>query len=57
MPGLLTKILPREKSFFEMFNRQAENVYAGAQALVEMLEHFENPAQGAEKLKTLRMPS
>ena len=35
-----------------MFNKQAENVHAGAQALVEMLEHFENPGQGAEKLKS-----
>ena len=52
MPGLLTKILPHEKSFFEMFNKQAENVHAGAQALVEMLEYFENPEQGAEKLKS-----
>jgi uncharacterized protein Yka (UPF0111/DUF47 family) len=52
MPGLLTRILPNEKSFFEMFNRQAENVHAGAQALVEMLEHFENPAQGAETLES-----
>jgi predicted phosphate transport protein (TIGR00153 family) len=52
MPGLLTKILPHEKTFFEMFNRQAENVNAGAQALVEMLENFENPAQGAEKVES-----
>jgi hypothetical protein len=52
MPGLLTRILPHEKTFFEMFNKQAENVYAGAQALVEMLENFENPAQGAENLKS-----
>jgi uncharacterized protein len=52
MPGLLTRILPHEKGFFEMFNKQAENVHAGAQALVEMLEHFENPAQGAEILES-----
>jgi predicted phosphate transport protein (TIGR00153 family) len=52
MPGLLTKILPHEKTFFEMFNRQAENVNAGAQALVGMLENFENPAQGAEKVES-----
>ena len=52
MPGLLTKILPHEKSFFEMFKQQAENVHAGAEAMVEMLENFENPAMGADKVES-----
>jgi predicted phosphate transport protein (TIGR00153 family) len=52
MPGLLTKILPYEKTFFTMFNHQAENIHAGAQALVEMLEHFETPAVGAERVES-----
>ncbi|HXJ17294.1 MAG TPA: DUF47 family protein [Candidatus Polarisedimenticolia bacterium] len=52
MPGILGKILPREKSFFHMFNQQAENVHAGAVAMVEMLEHFENPAEAASKVES-----
>jgi len=52
MQGLLGKLLPREKSFFHMFNQQAENVHAGAIALVEMLEQFENPEVGAEKVES-----
>jgi len=52
MPGLLGKILPREKSFFHMFSQQAENVHAGAEAMVEMLEHFENPQSGASKVES-----
>src|SRR6266849_9900949 len=52
MPGLLTKILPHEKSFFEMFTQQAVNVHAGAEAMVEMLENFENPAMGADKVES-----
>jgi predicted phosphate transport protein (TIGR00153 family) len=52
MPGLLTRILPHEKTFFTMFNQQAENVHAGAEAMVEMLEHFENPAMGADKVES-----
>jgi predicted phosphate transport protein (TIGR00153 family) len=40
MPGLLGKILPHEKTFFEMFVRQAENVHAGAIALIQMLENY-----------------
>ncbi|HWG60021.1 MAG TPA: DUF47 family protein, partial [Candidatus Acidoferrales bacterium] len=43
---------PRENSFFQMFTEQAENVHAGAVALVEMLEHFENPPAGAEKIES-----
>jgi predicted phosphate transport protein (TIGR00153 family) len=50
-PGLLRRILPREKSFFQMFNQQAENVEAGAIAMVEMLEHFEDAATGADKVE------
>ncbi|HXU47438.1 MAG TPA: DUF47 domain-containing protein [Candidatus Binatia bacterium] len=51
MPGLLQKILPREQSFFRMFVEQAENVQAGAQALVDMLENYGDPATGAERVK------
>ena len=40
MTGLLGKILPREKTFFAMFLRQAENVQAAATALVRMLENY-----------------
>jgi predicted phosphate transport protein (TIGR00153 family) len=50
-PGLLRRILPREKSFFQMFNQQAENVEAGAIAMVEMLEHFDQAAAGAEQVE------
>ncbi len=51
MPGLLTRLLPREQSFFEMFVRQAENVNAGAQALVDMLENYDDPAARAERVE------
>ena len=51
MPGLLGKLLPQEKSFFKMFTEQAENVNAGAVALVEMLENFNNLTSGAERLE------
>src|SRR5271155_183611 len=51
MSGFLRRILPREKSFFQMFNQQAENVEAGAIAMVEMLEHFEDAAARADKVE------
>ncbi len=48
MPGLLKWILPREQSFFEMFVEQAENIQAGAKALVEMLSSDDDlPARAA----------
>ena len=34
-----------------MFNHQAENVFEGAAALVEMLERYDDPESGAEKIK------
>jgi len=52
MARLLAKVLPRETTFFEMFNKQAENVQAGARAMVEMLEHFGEPAAHAERIKS-----
>jgi len=52
MPGLLTRILPHEKTYFEMFNQQAENARQAANALVEMLENFQNPALGADKVES-----
>lgn len=38
MTGLITKILPREDSFFALFERQAGLLVEAADALVEMLE-------------------
>ena len=51
MPGFLQKILPREQSFFHMFTEQAENVQAGAQAMVEMLQDFTDPAAAAKRVE------
>lgn len=52
MPGLLGRILPQEKTFFAKFIQQAENVHAAAVAMVEMLEHFEDPAVAAAKIES-----
>lgn len=51
MPGFLQKILPREQSFFQMFTQQAENVQAGAQAMVEMLQDFSDPPAAAKRVE------
>ncbi len=53
MPGLLSRMLPREHSFFDMFVAQAENIHAGAKALVEMLSNFNDAIRQAERIKDL----
>jgi uncharacterized protein len=51
MAGLLQKILPRENSFFQMFINQAENVQAGAQAVVDMLRDYSDPVAGVRRVE------
>lgn len=53
MPGMLSRILPREESFFQMFNELAENIDAGAKAMVELLENFTNVQVQVELIKSL----
>ena len=53
MPGLLSKLLPREKGFHNMFVELAENVHVAAQAMVAMLQDFSNPTASAEKIKDI----
>jgi predicted phosphate transport protein (TIGR00153 family) len=53
VPGLLSKILPRDQSFHSMFVDLAETVNEAALVLVNMLRSFDNPEQHAEKIKQL----
>ena len=53
MPGLLSKILPREDSFFRMFVEQAENVQTGAEALVELLGNYTNVERQVDRMKDI----
>src|SRR2546427_4329731 len=42
-----------EASFFDMFIKQAENVHAGAKALVEMLTHYTGVPEQAQNIKAI----
>ncbi len=53
MPGILSKLLPHEDGFHDMFVELAENVYRASQAMVAMLENYSNPASDAEKIKDI----
>jgi predicted phosphate transport protein (TIGR00153 family) len=51
--GLLSKVLPRDQTFFSMFVSLAETVNEAAIALVDMLREFDDPEGDAEKIKQL----
>jgi uncharacterized protein len=53
MPGLLSKFLPHEDGFHDMFLELADNVYRASQAMVAMLDDYSNPPASAEKIKDL----
>ena len=53
MPGMLSRILPRDESFFHMFVELAENIDAGAKAMADLLENFNNVTVKVEVIKSL----
>ncbi len=53
MPGLLHRFLPREEDFFSLFRKQAENIHAGAKALVQMLEHYTGVPEQVQIIKAI----
>jgi uncharacterized protein len=53
MPGLLQRILPREEGFFDLFAEQAENIHAGAAALVKMLSHYTGVPEQVQSIKAI----
>jgi uncharacterized protein len=53
MPGLLQRLLPREERFFGLFVKQAENIQAGAEALVKMLSHYTGVPEQVQSIKAI----
>ncbi|MBI3668477.1 MAG: DUF47 domain-containing protein [Acidobacteria bacterium] len=49
----MKRILPHEQSFFDLFVEMAENVHAGAGALVEMLTNYTHGPAQAERIKDI----
>lgn len=47
------KFSPHREKFFDLFKQSAENALAGAKALQEMFEHYDNPQQSWKNLKDL----
>jgi uncharacterized protein len=53
MPGLLQRFMPREEDFFVLFGKQADNIYTGAKALVQMLEHYTGVPEQVQSIKAI----
>ena len=53
MPGLLQRFLPREQGFFDLFAQQAENIHAGAVALLKMLSQYTGVPEQVQSIKAI----
>jgi len=53
MPGLLQRFMPQDGDFFELFQKQADNVVSGAQAFVRMLEHYSAVPEQVQSIKAI----
>ena len=47
------RLIPREESFFELFERAAKNVHQGSLALLDFLQNFTDAAGRAKKMKDI----
>jgi uncharacterized protein Yka (UPF0111/DUF47 family) len=47
------RLIPREESFFELFDGAAKNVHEGALAMLEFLEKFNDPVERAKRMKDI----
>jgi uncharacterized protein len=53
MPGLLQRFLPREEGFFDLFDKQADNIVVGARALLQMLSHYTGVPEQVQGIKAI----
>src|SRR5947207_10090552 len=49
----MVRLLPTETRFFDLFRDQANKVVEGAQALRELVEHYENVEEKARRIKEI----
>jgi predicted phosphate transport protein (TIGR00153 family) len=50
---MFKKLLPREESFFDIFEQAADNVHEAAKALVDLLENYTDVEEKAKHIKGL----
>ncbi len=50
---MLGRLMPREGRFFDLFNQHADRIVEGAQHLVNLMEHYDDPALREQELKSI----
>ena len=53
MPGFLRRLMPHDGDFFVLFQKQAENIVAGAQAFTNMLSHYAGVPEQVQIIKAI----
>jgi hypothetical protein len=53
MSAFLQSFMPHNGDFFALFQKQAENIVAGAQAFVSMLEHYTGVPEQVQSIKAI----
>ena len=53
MPAFLQRFMPQDGDFFVLFQKQAENVVVGANAFVQMLEHYTGVPEQVQRIKAI----
>jgi uncharacterized protein len=51
--GILSWLIPQEKHFFDMIEQQSKNVLEGVDALVNMLEHYNEIDKKRDRIKQI----
>ena len=51
--GILSWLIPQEKHFFDMIEQQSKNVLLGVDALVNLLEHYNEIDKKRERIKQI----
>jgi len=47
------RLIPKDNSFFEMFSQMSDNLIAGARALVDLFENYENVENKIEQIRSM----
>ena len=50
---MLGRLMPREGRFFDLFNQHADRIVEGAQHLVNLMEHYDDPTVREQELKSI----
>jgi predicted phosphate transport protein (TIGR00153 family) len=53
MAGLLQRFFPRDDDYFALFAKQAENIYAGARVLCDMLARYTAVPEQVQNIKAI----